>query len=634
MQRLIIGTAGHIDHGKSTLVKRLTGIETDRLKEEQQRGISIELGFAPFNLPSGQKAAIVDVPGHERFIRHMLAGSFGIDMVLFTIAADEGVMPQTREHGDIIEMLGVDKGIVVITKKDMVDEEWLMLVEEDIREYIDKTILRGAPMVAVSAVTGEGIPELLTAIEQVAAEVVEKPIIGHARLPIDRVFTIAGFGTVVTGTLWSGQIKVGDTLELMPVQRQVRVRTLQVHNEKVNTAYAGQRVAINLQGIEVSDIKRGYLLADSGYLSPSYRVDTKLRLLDSSSRTLKNWNRIRFHLGTDETMGRVVLLDRDELLPGEEAYVQIIMEKPVVAYKGDSFVIRYYSPVDTIGGGTILDPNAPRQKRFKEEVLNDLAVKEEGSLYDIVLYELENSLQELSVADLVKKTGNPGELIKAEIEQLLEDEKIVDISAKGSYYLSVRTLEVIYGQIADIIYKHQQKYPLRLGYPKEDMRSRLFSEFNPKTFNTVIKYFEKEGRLKSKNNLISTWDLIPKPGDKEKEAITIIGRIMADKLFSPPGLDQISAATGLAGQDLSEILTYMTDTDDLVKINADLYFSHLAIEKGKRLLEAHFAAEKELTLATMRDILNTSRKYALPLIEYYDRINFTRRVGDVRVKYL
>lgn len=634
MQRLIIGTAGHIDHGKSTLVKRLTGIETDRLKEEQQRGISIELGFAPFNLPSGQKAAIVDVPGHERFIRHMLAGSFGIDMVLFTIAADEGVMPQTREHGDIIEMLGVDKGIVVITKKDMVDEEWLMLVEEDIREYIDKTILRGAPMVAVSAVTGEGIPELLTAIEQVAAEVVEKPIIGHARLPIDRVFTIAGFGTVVTGTLWSGQIKVGDTLELMPVQRQVRVRTLQVHNEKVNTAYAGQRVAINLQGIEVSDIKRGYLLADSGYLSPSYRVDTKLRLLDSSSRTLKNWNRIRFHLGTDETMGRVVLLDRDELLPGEEAYGQIIMEKPVVAYKGDSFVIRYYSPVDTIGGGTILDPNAPRQKRFKEEVLNDLAVKEEGSLYDIVLYELENSLQELSVADLVKKTGNPGELIKAEIEQLLEDEKIVDISAKGSYYFSVRTLEGIYGQIADIIYKHQQKYPLRLGYPKEDMRSRLFSEFNPKTFNTVIKYFEKEGCLKSKNNLISTWDLIPKPGDKENEAITIIGRIMADKLFSPPGLDQISAATGLAGQDLSEILTYMTDTDDLVKINADLYFSHLAIEKGKRLLEAHFAAEKELTLATMRDILNTSRKYALPLIEYYDRINFTRRVGDVRVKYL
>ena len=348
MKRLIIGTAGHIDHGKTTLVKRLTGIETDRLKEEKQRGISIELGFAPFTLPSGQKAAIVDVPGHERFIRHMLAGAFGIDMVLFTIAADEGVMPQTREHADIIEMLGVDKGIVVITKKDMVDEEWLMLVEDDIRQYIEGGILKGAPIVAVSAVTGEGIPELLDTIEKVAESVVEKPILGYARLPIDRVFTIAGFGTVVTGTLWSGQIKVGDTLELMPVQKMVKVRTLQVHNEKVPTAYAGQRVAVNLQGIEVGDIKRGYLLADSGYLTPSHRVDTKLRLLSSSSRTLRNWNRVRFHLGTDEVLGRVVLLDRDELLPGEETFVQIVMEKPVVAYKGDPFVIRYYSPVDTI----------------------------------------------------------------------------------------------------------------------------------------------------------------------------------------------------------------------------------------------------------------------------------------------
>ena len=240
MKRLIIGTAGHIDHGKTTLVKRLTGIETYRLKEEKQRGISIELGFAPFNLPGGQKAAIVDVPGHERFIRHMLAGAFGIDMVLFTIAADEGVMPQTREHADIIEMLGVDKGIVVITKMDMVDEEWLMLVEDEIREYIEDTILKGCPIVAVSAVTGEGIPELLQTIEQVAATVIEKPIVGQARLPIDRVFTIAGFGTVVTGTLWSGQIHVGDTMELMPTQKMVKVRTLHVHNEKVTTAYAAK----------------------------------------------------------------------------------------------------------------------------------------------------------------------------------------------------------------------------------------------------------------------------------------------------------------------------------------------------------------------------------------------------------
>jgi len=633
MRRLIIGTAGHIDHGKTTLVKRLTGIETDRLKEEKQRGISIELGFAPFKLPGGQKAAIVDVPGHERFIRHMLAGAFGIDMVLFTIAADEGVMPQTREHADIIELLGVNKGIIVMTKRDMVDEEWLMLVEDEVREYIDKGILKGAPIVAVSAVTGEGIPELLQTIEQVAETVVEKPILGQARLPIDRVFTIAGFGTVVTGTLWSGQVKVGDSLELMPVQKMVKVRTLQVHNEKVDTAYAGQRVAVNLQGIEVSDIKRGYLLASSAYLTPSYRVDTKLRLLHSSTRILNNWNRVRFHLGTDETLGRVVLLDRDELLPGDEAYVQIVMEKPVVAYKGDQFVIRYYSPVHTIGGGIIIDPNAPRQKRFREEVLNELAVKEEGSLYDVVLHELESSLREpLSVADLAKRTGSSEKQVMEEVQQLQEDEKVVDISGKGSYYLSSHGLEIVYEQITDTITRYQQKYPLRSGYPKEDMRSRLFSKLNPRVFNTVIKYLEEEGRIINKNNLVSLPGYSPQLGEKEKILIARLRTIMKDRLFSPPGWDELIAEYRVSETELNEIFAYLTEQGELVKINESLYFSQAAIERGQQLLNDYFARERELTLATARDIFDTSRKYALPLIEYYDKMHFTRRIGDIRVK--
>lgn len=633
MQRLIIGTAGHIDHGKTTLVKRLTGIETDRLKEEKQRGISIELGFAPFALPNGQKAAIVDVPGHERFIRHMLAGAFGIDMVLFTIAADEGVMPQTREHGDIIELLGIDKGIIVITKKDMVDDEWLMLVEDEIEEYIDTTPLKGAPIIAVSAVTGEGIPELMQAIEQVASTVTEKPLMGKARLPIDRVFTIAGFGTVVTGTLWSGQIKVGDTMELMPVQKSVKIRTLQVHNEKVDTAYAGQRVAVNLQGIEVSEIKRGYLLAESGYLTPSYRVDTRLRLLESSSRTLLNWNRIRFHLGTDEALGRIVLLDRDELIPGEEAYAQLVLEKPVVAFKGDPFVIRYYSPVDTIGGGTIIDPNAPKQKRFKEEVLNDLIVKEEGSLYDLVLHELETSLTGLSMAELAKKTAGDEALINKEIQLLIDDEKIVEIGDKGGLYLSARALELIYEQMVKTMTDYFNKYPLRWGYPKEDMRTRLFGNFNPKTFNSVVKYLEETGRLGTKSNLVNVPGWKTEPGEKEKQAISQIHKLMEDDLFAPPEIEQMTNTTGLNESQLNEILAYMVGQGQLVKITEGLYFAREAIDKGQDLLNKHFNQEKELTLATARDILNTSRKYALPLIEYYDRIHFTRRVGDIRVKY-
>jgi selenocysteine-specific elongation factor len=614
-------------------VKALTGIETDRLKEEKQRGISIELGFAPFTLPSGQKAAIVDVPGHERFIRHMLAGAFGIDMVLFTIAADEGVMPQTREHMDIIELLGVNKGIIVITKKDMVDEEWLMMVEEEVKEYAGKSILKGCPVIAVSAVTRDGLKELLEAIEIVAAEVVEKPVFGQARLPIDRVFSISGFGTVVTGTLWSGQINVGDSLELMPVQRMVKVRTLQVHNEKVPTAYAGQRVAVNLQGIDVADIKRGYLLASSGYLEPSYRINGKLRLLSSSPRTLKNWNRIRFHLGTDETLGRVVLLDRDELLPGEEAYAQIVMEKQVVAYKGDPFVIRYYSPVNTIGGGTIIDPNAPRQKRFREEVLNDLMVKEEGSLYDLALHELETSGTEpLSVQEIARRSGSTESAIETEVQQLLEDEKITDAGSKGAYYFSIQAVQAMGRTISSTISEYLQKYPLRQGYPKEDMRSRWFNKLNPKVFTGLMKYFEDSGLLQSQNKLITLPGYTPHPDGKVSLIINEIKKVFQENAFTPPSWEEIDAVKELDEAQLNEIISYLIDTGFMIKISDNIYLSVAAIEKGKQLLTEYFAKEKELSLATARDIFNTSRKYALPLVEYYDRIRFTRRIGDMRIK--
>jgi selenocysteine-specific elongation factor len=633
VKRLVIGTAGHIDHGKTTLVKALTGIETDRLKEEKQRGISIELGFAPFTLPSGQKAAIVDVPGHERFIRHMLAGAFGIDMVIFTIAADEGVMPQTREHMDIIELLGVNQGVIVLTKKDMVDEEWLLMVEEEIKEYTDKTILKGTPIIAVSALTKEGIPDLLAALEELANRIKEKPKGGQVRLPIDRVFTISGFGTVVTGTLWSGSINVGDTLELMPVGRPVKVRTLQVHGEKVPVAYAGQRVAVNLQGIEVNDIKRGYLLATPGFLQPGYRVDAKLRLLPSSPRTLKNWNRIRFHIGTDETMGRVILLDRDELLPGEETFVQIVMEKPVVCYKGDSYVIRYYSPVTTIGGGVIINANSPKQKRFNEDVLNELVMKEEGTLYDILLHEMESHPEELFNLDsFIKKTGSSADKVKDEIAQLLEDEKIIDLTGKGEY-LSNYGISVMADKITSVLAEFHKQYPLRQGYPREDMRSRFFTSLNAKMFNMLLKHLEaKRGIIKSKNNLIMLAPHEPLPGEREEKYIREILTLMTGQLFSPPSPQEMKETLGISDTEFSEIFSYLVEQQLVIKLNETMFFSTQAIEEGKKILNQYFDREKELNLATMRDLLNTSRKYVLPLIEYYDRIRFTRRVGDMRVR--
>ncbi|MGI5912137.1 MAG: selenocysteine-specific translation elongation factor [Syntrophomonadaceae bacterium] len=631
MKRFIIGTAGHIDHGKTTLVKAMTGIDTDRLKEEKQRGISIELGFAPFTLPSGQKAAIVDMPGHERFIRHMLAGAFGIDIVLLTIAADEGIMPQTREHLDIIELLGVKKGIVVITKKDLVEEEWLIMVEEEVREYVKSTILKDAPIVSVSAVSKEGIADLLNLLEKLAGEVQERPIFGQARLPIDRVFTISGFGTVATGTLWSGQLQVGEMVELMPVQQEVKIRNLQVHGEKVNTAYAGQRVAVNLQGIEVSDIKRGYLLATPGYLTPSYRINTRLHLLNSSKRILQNWNRVRFHLGTDETLGRVVLLDRDEIHPGEEAYVQIVMEKPVVAYKGDRFVIRYYSPVTTIGGGVIIDGNAPKQKRFREDVLDELVIKEAGSMYDVIQHELESHAEELiSLDELSKRTGGTKEGTQKELQKLVEDKKAVMI--KEQVYMSTYGLKIINDRIVKTLEKYHQKYPMRAGYPREDMRSRFFKQLNPKEFNLVLRVLEDAGTLASHNNQLLLPYHVAQPGVKEQIIIDKVKMVLEEQLFTPPGRDELLAISGLMEQEFVEILSYMIDMGIIIKINQDMFFSSKAIEEGRKRLTAYFKQEKQLSLATARDIFGTSRKYTLPLIEYFDRIRYTRRVGDMRVK--
>lgn len=631
MKRLVIGTAGHIDHGKTTLVKALTGIETDRLKEEKQRGISIELGFAPFTLPSGQKAAIVDMPGHERFIKHMLAGAFGIDIVILAIAADEGIMPQTREHMDIIELLGIDKGIIAITKSDLVEEDWLMLVEEEVREYMAKTILKDAPIISVSAVKKEGMTELNQAIEELSLTIEERPVFGYARMPIDRVFTVAGFGTVVTGTLWSGSLSVGDTIEIMPLQKEVKIRTLQVHNEKVPTAYAGHRVAVNLQGIEVAEIKRGYWLTTPDYLSPSHRVDAKLRLITSTNRTITNWNRIRFHLGTDEALGRIVLLDRDELMAGDEAYVQIVMEKPVVGYKGDPFVIRHYSPVTTIGGGVIIDAKAPKQKRFKEEVLEQLAVKEEGSLDEVILHEMESHPYEIfNLEELAKRTGSTSEQIQTEAEVLCADNKIVDL--KKEEYISVYGLDLIYNTIIKTLHDYHERFPLRAGYPKEDLRSRLFTSINSKAFNLILKHFEDQGSIINRNNMLSITAREIEPNEKQKEVINKLIAKLEEDVFAPPALTEINEGLNINDEELMEIIAYLISDGNIVKVNQDMFFTSKALEAGKQILNEYFNQEKELSLATARDIFNTTRKYALPLIEYYDKIRVTRRVGDVRVK--
>lgn len=635
MKRVIIGTAGHIDHGKTTLVKALTGVDTDRLKEERQRGISIELGFAPLTFPNGQRAGIVDVPGHERFIRHMLAGASGMDMVILVIAADEGVMPQTREHVDIIELLGVNRGVVAITKKDMVEEDWLLLVEEEVTEYLRKTILKNAPVVPVSAVTGEGITDLLAILQEMAGEAEEKPAFGKARLPIDRVFTMTGFGTIVTGTLWSGVINIGDTLELLPTEKQVRVRGLQVHGEKMEAARAGQRVAVNLQGVDVEEVERGFVLATPGYLSPSYRLDTALRLLSSSTRTVKNWTRIRFHLGTDESLGRVILLDRDELLPGEEAYAQIVMEKPVVAYKNDRFVIRFYSPVTTIGGGKVIDAHPPKQKRFKEEVLAGLAVKEEGTLADIILQELEGHPEAVcTVQDLARAVGAEEEKLLTELAGLIESGEVERFQVEGrDYFLSGYGLQQIESRLQAILNDYHSRFPLRRGYPREELRSKHLKSFSPKVSAALLQLLEKRGAINTGVNHVALPGYQPSPDSRQQRVIDHLLQEFARQPFAPPGPKEISEKTGLTGEALNEILNFLLESGQLVKVAENAYFTAEAIEQGKKLLEGYFKNEKELTLATARDLFDSSRRYTLPLMEYYDRLRLTKRVGDVRVKF-
>ncbi|NLC77525.1 MAG: selenocysteine-specific translation elongation factor, partial [Clostridia bacterium] len=404
MEYIIVGTAGHVDHGKTVLVNALTGVNTDRLKEERERGISIELGFAPLTLPNGQKIGLVDVPGHERFIRQMLAGVGGMDLVMLVIAADEGVMPQTQEHLDIINLLQIKKGLVVVTKKDLVEDDWLELVLEDIRETLRGSVLEESPIIPVSAVTGEGMERLKQALEQLVAETPAKSAAGKVRLPIDRVFSITGFGTVVTGTLWTGTIKVGDTLELQPEGLQVRVRTLQVHGQKVEVAKAGQRVAVNLAGIETGELSRGSTLLTPGTLVPSYRIDLQLHLL-AKAPAMENRQRVRIHLGTGEVLGRVVLLDREELSPGDTAFAQLQLEEALVAEKKDRLVIRSYSPMHTIAGGLVIDPAAPRHRRFEEKVLQTLATRLEGTPAELALEALVRVGLPLAGAELAKESN-------------------------------------------------------------------------------------------------------------------------------------------------------------------------------------------------------------------------------------
>ena len=630
MKQIVLGTAGHIDHGKTSLIKALTGIDTDRLKEEKERGITIELGFAHLELPGGKLLGIVDVPGHEKFVKNMVAGATGIDLVALVIAADEGVMPQTREHLEICELLGIRHGLVVLTKIDMVEPDWLELVREDVADYLSGTFLAGAPIVEVSSVTGEGLDRLVEVLDTLVQEIPEKEV-GHLfRLPIDRVFIIKGFGTVVTGTSVSGRIAVGDEVTIYPEQIPSRIRGIQVHNKDMEEVRAGLRTAINLQGVEKSMIKRGDVVATKDALRPTFMVDVSLDLLPSAPRKLKNRAKARFHTGTSEILGTVVLLDREELEPGDSCFAQIRLDSPTAVLKGDRFVLRSYSPVRTIGGGEVLNPLPRKKKRFSEGVLKELEILHRGStgevLEQLVLMERFQGIERQTLqflSNLSKKR------LDEALGPLQAKKRIVEVDKEKGVLIHTEFLTKARKEILDRISDYHQQYPLRAGLPKEELRSQAGAIKNPKLFNFLMNQLTREGEIAQEKELVRLKGHRVTLAEDQEKTRKELERLYLDSWLQPPYFKDVKGK--FPGTTAEEVLEVMLKEGVLIKVKEDLYFHAKAIEDLKNRLVTFLKKEGEITTPQFKDMTGASRKYTIPLIEYFDKSQVTVRVGDNRV---
>jgi len=635
MKHFIIGTAGHVDHGKTRLIKALTGQETDRLKEEKERGISIELGFAPFQLPSGTLAGVVDVPGHERFIKNMLAGVGGMDLVILVVAADEGIMPQTREHLDIIDLLQVQKGIIVITKTDLVDEEWLDLVQEEIRELVNETVLEDAPVVPVSSVTGAGIRELIELIDRTAENLRERPAAGYFRMPVDRVFSKTGFGTVVTGTLLSGRLRLGDVVEILPDMEEARVRTLQVHGTKVEEALAGQRVAVNLAGTERENITRGSVIAAPGMLKPSHRLDVQLKLITGIKKSLANRARVRVHIGTSEILARVILLEKNELEPGESGFIQLECEDAIVAARDDLLVIRSYSPMTTIGGGKVIDSAPPKRKRFHAETIEILRTKAKGTPEELLHQFMLSSGQAAYLQDDLERGGGFDEVTTEEaIYKLTAQGLLKQFNSENKTYFM---LDAFYSQKADQIAaaleKYHAVYPLRPGVSKEEIRSRFFPGMSNKLFSALMDIYQVDEVINITGENIAAQGFQPEP---QGEQVQLFRKIEGEYLaagFQTPGWEDIKSRHRLVPAESEEILNYFINKKVLVKLEDNVLIHRANLDKARVLLVGFLEEKGEITLGEARDLLNTSRKFALPVMAYFDKERITRRIDDKRVLY-
>jgi len=633
MREIVLGTAGHVDHGKTSLVKALTGIDTDRLKEEKKRGITIELGFAFLDLPCGHRLGIIDVPGHERFVKNMVAGATGIDLVAFVIAADEGIMPQTREHFEICRLLGVKRGLVVLTKKDMVEQEWLEMVREDVRQFLQGSFLADAPMIAVSAITGEGIDEARELLDRLVRESEFNEAYGPFRLPVDRVFSMKGFGGVVTGTSISGRINVGDDIAVYPAGHTAKIRGIQVHGQDVPMVEAGKRTAINIQGIDLEMVSRGDMLATPNTLHSSYLFDADFLYLSGNSKPLKNRTRVRVHIGTAEIMARIVLLDDEELAPGSQANVQLLLEGPFAAWPGDRYVVRSYSPVFTIGGGAILNGAPPKRRRFKESNLQVFACYHEGSIEDLALLHLQEAgVAGLTFDELSVKTGQFGKRFKKILEAPISSRKIVVVDSERQRMIAAQTFEQTSVALQKILADFHRDNSMKPGLSKEELRSRLPGSIDHKLFQLLLSGLARQDALVVDESIVR----LASHQVSFKEDAQAVRREMAEFYrgagLTPPTVREVQEHFARYPLPLvREVIEVLVREQELVKISEDLYFHAAAVKDLQEQVVAFIRKEGEIDAPRFKNLTGLTRKFSIPLLEYFDKIKLTIRVGDKRV---
>lgn len=633
MKNIIVGTAGHIDHGKTTLIRALTGKETDRWEEEKKRGITIDLGFAYFDLPNKNRIGIIDVPGHERFIKNMLAGVVGMDLVMLVIAADEGIMPQTEEHINILNMVGLKNGIVVLTKCDLVEDEWLELVKEDIKEELNDTFLKDAPMVEVSSVTGKGIDKLTDEIQRLTSDIVEERDINTIpRLPIDRVFSISGFGTVITGTLISGQIKKGDELEVFPVNRTCKVRNIQVHGQDIESCYAGQRTAINLSNIKKNELYRGCVIAPVNSMKNTMMLDVKINLLKSSKRIVENRSRLHLYTGTSEILCRIILLDKDILSPGESCYAQLRLEEEIAVRRGDKFIVRFYSPMETIGGGEIIEPVPSKKKRFDEKTIESIRIKENGSHTDVIEnIILENSKNIPSIVELAKITAMSIDEIKQNVDNLCDSEKITVITLKNDVYIWHKDYESkIEKEITDYVGNYNKNNPYKYGLKKSEVKSKFLPKIKQNVFDEIINNMITKKLINQYNDYLCLNEFFIKHDDYYDIVSNKIIGYLEQKNTDFARLSELLELDKDKNV-VEDILLLLIDNKEVMKVCEDTYITTAIYENIKNKIVQYIVDNGKITAGECRDILNTNRKSAIIILEYLDNAKITKRLENDRV---